>query len=236
MKLCNMTLEVLKNFSDIGPKLIVNKDNCGLLSHATDDDNLFAFYTLPEEEKNIPQFGIYDMKALISVMSNLISDPDFNIIFEEKFMLLKTKNSAVKYFYSDMSLLPDSPKLTNVTIQPLWSFILKKADLQKMMKMSDVMGLQHIQIEIINKNVTGIVKTIGNETSNVFKAILGKNIDVKDSPAITWKISSWKMMKGYDYQVSLIPVGEKKVTRFEIIGEDNKKIDSLVYYLAIQNL
>jgi hypothetical protein len=235
MKLCNFTLEVLKNFSDIDSKLIFNKNNDGYITQATSDGNLFAYYQLPDEEKNMPEFGIYDMKLLISVMTNLITDPGFEIKFDEKFMLLKTNNAAVQYFYSPMDLLPKPPKFLKLENAPIWSFTLNKNDLQKMIKMSETMKLDHIQIEIINKNVTGVVTTITNPTSNVFKMILGKT-NIQHSPPITWKISAWKMMKNYDYQISLIPVGERKTTHFEIIGEENKKISSLNYYLAIQNV
>jgi hypothetical protein len=233
MKLSNLTLQVLNNFSSIGSKLIFNKDKAGYIAHSDVDDHIFAYYDLPEEEKEIPEFGIFDMTLFLSVLKEMVGSADFDIKFEEKHLILKTKFSAVKYIYAPISLLPEPPKRKDISAMPsLLTFVLKKEHLQKLLKMANVMKIGNIQIEVLKTNITGIVKDVKNETSNVFKLILGQTKSA-DIPTITWNISSWKMIGDYDYKVSLLQVGDKrKFSKFEVIDSEGKTL-GLTYYITV---
>jgi hypothetical protein len=235
MILKDLTLRCLDNFSNINQKIVFNKGNEGFLTIANDGKTVIAFYELTEEEKKIPEFGIYDLHSLLGILDELKQGEGFEIDFKKDNLLMRTKNSQVKYFYSPIKLLPPPPSRMNIDsdTHTKFSFVLKTEDLQKMLKMAALMAVDNVQVEIKEKNAIGILKDISNETSNSFKIVLGScTKESENSSIVTWQISDFKMIPNFNYQVSLLEVKERKVSKFEALTAENKPV-GLVYYIAI---
>lgn len=232
MNLRPLTVSVLDNFKNINSKIIFNRGGDGFLSLANDEKSIIAFFDLSEEERKIPEHGIYDLSSLLGIFKEMKSSEGFEIDYKEKYLLLKTKNSQVKYYYSPIDLLPKAPSKNNIDGKILFSLTLKNSDIDKLQTMSNLMGMENIQLNVKEKNAIATIKNINNETSNNFKLILGK-CDYPDCEPVTWAISAWKMMDSVNYNLSLIELGEgKRISKFEAIDADNKKI-GLLYYVAV---
>ena len=231
MLLKEMTVNVLQNYVDISPKIIFNKNNEGFLTLSNEEKSVITFFELSEDEKKIPECGIYDLKSLLGILQELRSNEGFDIVFGDNFLTIKTKNSQVKYHYSPIDLLPEPPPRKSIDIEPQFSFILKSEHLIKLQKMAGLMNIENIQIEVIKKNVRATLKNINNDTSNSFKLILGQ-CSSEEIAVTTWKLETWKMINTIDYKCSVISINDKKISKFEAIDDKNKSL-GLVYYIAV---
>jgi hypothetical protein len=232
MNLQPLTLSVLDNYKDINSKIIFNEKGEGFLALANETRTVITYFELSEDEKKIPEFGIYDLGSLLKIFDAMKSNEGFDLRFEEKFLVMKTDVSQVKYFYSAMDLLTKPPPRKSIDVEPTFSFLLKSSDIEKLKTMSKLMSIEHVQIEIKEKNTIGIIKAVSNETSNVFKLVLGK-CNFPNYPAVTWKLENWKMMKGVDYKMSFMAVNDKKISKFEAVDGDGKSL-GLIYYVAVE--
>lgn len=239
MNLRPITLQILDNYKNINSKIIFNKGNEGFLSSTNDSGSVISFFELSEEEKKIKEHGIYDLNSLLGVMKELKDSDGFNLEYDEKFLVIKTKTSQIRYHYSPIDLLGKWPSKKNIEGKTIFSFVLKDSDVNKLKKMSLLMSMENIQIDIKEnekkeKIAIGIVKNIGNDTTNFFKLILGicTSADISNLSSFTWKINAWQMMSGVDYKVSMIEYKENyRISKFEAIDAEGKSI-GLIYYIA----
>ncbi|NMC87795.1 MAG: hypothetical protein GYA69_05130, partial [Candidatus Moranbacteria bacterium] len=96
MKLSGDTLTLLKNFSTINPSLIFKKGS--VISTLSNGKNILATANIVEV---FPMdFAIYDLSEFLGAVS-LFTDPDFD--FKEKYLVISSGSSKIKYFYADPS-------------------------------------------------------------------------------------------------------------------------------------
>ena len=72
MKISKKTIELLKNFANINPNLMIKQGN--RLATITAHKNVMASVTVDESFPN--DFGIYDLNEFLGAVS-LFEDPDF---------------------------------------------------------------------------------------------------------------------------------------------------------------
>lgn len=225
-----LTLSVLENYKEISSKIVFNKNNEGFLTLSNEGRSIVTYFELSEDEKKIPEHGIYDLTSLMSIIGVMKNNDGFDLKFEEKFLVIKTKVSQVKYYYSPIDLLPEPPQRKIIDAEPTFSFLLKNADIEKLKTMSKHLSIDTVQIEVKEKNAMGIIRNTENETSNTFKLILGK-CEFPDHPPVTWNLSNWKFMKGVDYKISVMSVKNQNLSKFEAVDGDGKSL-KLLYYIA----
>jgi len=100
LKISNETLEILKNFSSINSNILVKPGNT--IATISPIKNIMAEAKVSENFDC--EFGIWDLNKFLGTIS-LFDDPEF--VFEEKFVTITSNSnkSAVKYYYSEPSLL-----------------------------------------------------------------------------------------------------------------------------------
>jgi hypothetical protein len=98
MKLSEKTIEVLKNFSQIQPNLIVQAgSNIKTISEAK---NIMASADIDETFEN--GFGIYDLTEFLSAL-NLVDNPTLE--FTDNAVKIKGGNSTVVYRFANQEIL-----------------------------------------------------------------------------------------------------------------------------------
>ena len=103
MKLSNETVTVLKNFSTINQNLVINPGKN--ISTMSAMKNIVAKATVTEE---FPQaFAIYDLNEFLAALS-LFEKPDLD--FNDDFVVMTENNTALKYWYSDPSVVTTPTK------------------------------------------------------------------------------------------------------------------------------
>lgn len=98
MKLCNETVNTLKNFSQINPSVLVEPGS-EIVTMAPSKTIIAKVIT---EEIFDKQMAIYDLSQFLGVVS-MLEEPDFD--FGEKSVKIKSKNGSVNYNYADPSMI-----------------------------------------------------------------------------------------------------------------------------------
>jgi len=235
MNLRPLTISVLNNFKDINPKIVFNYGNGGYVSVASADRSIAGFFELSEEEKKIPEHGIYNLKMFLEVVKELSPMKDFSLDYKEKFVLIKAENTRVTYHYAPLNVITDSDKpptknkIENST--DLFSFIIKPEHLEKLRRVSSTMTIKNLQILVKSGGVRADLKDLKDDTSNIFSLILG-TIKSDDQPPTTWNMDHWLVMPDVPYKATIMDVGGQRFSRFEAIDKDGKSI-GLMYYIAV---
>lgn len=107
MKISKSTIEVLKNFSDINPNLVVKEGN--RLSTIADAKNIMASAEVPEVFDR--EVGIYDLNEFLSAL-NLIESAD--LVFGVNAVAIKNAKAEVTYRYSEPAILTSPEKDVNM--------------------------------------------------------------------------------------------------------------------------
>ena len=103
MKLSNETKEVLKNFSTINQNLVIKQGSN--ISTMSAMKNIIANAKVTEEFPK--EFAIYDLNEFLAALS-LFAKPELD--FKEDFVLFTEENKALKYWYSDPSVVTTPQK------------------------------------------------------------------------------------------------------------------------------
>ena len=97
MKLSKTTIEVLKNFANINPNLMIKQGN--RLATITAHKNVMSSVTIGETFPT--DFGVYDLNEFLGVVS-LFDDPDFT--FSASNVIIKQDKNSVKFSAADSSV------------------------------------------------------------------------------------------------------------------------------------
>ena len=204
MKISKRTLAVLNNFSQINGDLLFNLNNCGKLTTKNKGESFLAFYDLPDEEKNMPEFGIYELAKLNTLLNEFKSEKEFEIDFKDDRLLIKGKLSRLNYYYSTPSLLQQPPTKTERVIDKYdIEFNLSPDTFKKFLKMSAILSVEILKIECIDNKIYGIINNKNKPDSNSFKLFLGKNTQPFNGD-ISFGINNWKLIQDFTYNVKVI--------------------------------
>lgn len=214
MKLSKKTVEILKNFANINPNLLIKQGN--RLSTITTHKNVMANVTVDETFPN--DFGVYDLNELLASVS-LFDDPD--LTFSATDVKIKENNSSIKFSAADPSVLT-APTKDIVFPESDIDFNINAGSLAMILKTSAILRGGDLSITGNGSKITATVCDKKNSALNTYSLDLGttdKNFNV------FLKVENLKMMPG-DYAVS---ISKKKISRFQSTTSD------LVYFVAVES-
>lgn len=206
MIICNDTLEVLKNYSEINQSLLFKQGS--ELKTVNEQTNVLSKCVVNE---TFPQdFAIYDLNKFLGVMS-LFSEP--NLEFAQNSVTIKSSVDAnnfvagdqrAEYQFASLSLFEDEEKILAKDIQlPSIEaeFFLEEKYLTQVMRAAAVMGLPEVAFESETGNNIHM-KAIDSKTS-----VDSYSVDVGQAAnsafKMIFKIENLKMLRGsYDVRIS----------------------------------
>jgi len=165
MKLSESTLQVLKNFANINPNIVIHGGNeIKTISEAK--DTLASAELEDTFEAPYGPFGIYDLHKFLSIVG-LSSSPELK--FSEKFVTIADDSgrSRIKYHFSDPEMLTSST--ANVKMDsPEVSFSLDQNTLNNLKKAASALGYEELVITPGKNVVTLSIRDTENPTSDSY--------------------------------------------------------------------
>ena len=211
MKLSNETKEVLKNFSTINQNLVIKQGSN--ISTMSAMKNIIA--NAKVTEKFPKEFAIYDLNEFLAALS-LFAKPELD--FKEDFVLFTEENKALKYWYSDPSVVTTPQKEITMPSVEI-SYKLSSSTLSEVQKAAAVIGAPDMLLENGKLKVTDKK----NSTANDYETPL--DVGENDAKYKFWfKVENLKIIPGtYDVEMSA-----KKISRFK-----NTSVD-VEYFIALE--
>lgn len=209
MKISKETLDILKNFSNINPNLVVKGGN--VISTIAEAKNIMASATVTEEFPK--EFGIYDLNEFLSALS-LIEDPDFE--FGDDSVLIKSETSSLNYRYADSSILTSPQKEVNMPVSDL-SITLTHDVINQIRRAGSALGHSVVSIKSNGDGtIVAEIKDPNNSSAHTFSYIIKKNAEnVKCDFQLL--IANLKLISGnYDVDISSKLISHWKATNSDI--------------------
>jgi hypothetical protein len=195
MQLSNETIEVLKNFANINPNLVVSAgSNLKTISEAK---NIMASADISETFDT--GFGIYDLNEFLSAI-NLIDSPTLE--FTDNAVKIKNQTSQVEYRFANVEILTSPAKSVNMPDADV-SLTLSVDDISQIKRAAGALGHPVLSLSVVNNSVVAKVCDPNNPTANTWsKTIPTDRID--DGVAFDYQflISNLKLLPG-DYLVNI---------------------------------
>ena len=214
MELQEQTLNVLKNFSDINPNLIIKEGNT--IRTISEAKNVVATAIVDNE---FPQtMGIYDLKEFIGVLS-LVDQPNLKFAEESVTVSDQSGRSKVRYFFSPEETLT-TPKKDITFPEADVSFTLESNTLNRLRSAASTLGHSEVSITPSDGMLTLSVLDEGNATSNTYSIDVPYTKKPDQDFKFVVKISNLKILPG-NYEVNL---SSKMISEF-------KNTDTNVRYL-----
>ncbi|WP_298752039.1 hypothetical protein [uncultured Arcobacter sp.] len=164
------TQMIFENFADINNSMIVDEPNTLKTGHA--DDKIFGAY---DHEENFPFMAFYNLKEFLG----LIKMGDGVEYLEDSVVITNTATkSSIRYYYSDSRLInflrdrktnevKPSENIKKHKADVIATFVFEESQIKEMMKISSVMKLKKVNINI--KDGKGIIRAYAD----------GKNDNIK---------------------------------------------------------
>ena len=215
MKLSDITLSLLKNFSTINQSILFKQGS--KLRTISVMKNIYAEASIGE---NLPKdFGIYDLNQFLNGLT-LHNSPDLDFT-NDGHVVIKEGRMRSKYFFADPSVIitPPDKEITLPTEDV--SFELSTQQLDKLLKAAGIYQLPDLAVIGEAGVVKLLVRDKKNDTSNTFAVTVGETDKVF---SFNFKIENIKILPG-TYEVV---VSQKLLSKFT-----NKDCD-LRYYIALE--
>ena len=216
MQLSESTKEILKNFSEINPNLMITPGK--QIKTISTMKNILATAQVSEE---FPQdIAIYDLNEFLGVMS-LFNKPKF--AFDDKSMTMQEEGTSTKskYYFADASILTVPQKDVKMPEAEV-SFTLTETDLTKVKKAASMLQLPDISISSKGGDINLSAIDKKNDTANNFSIKVGTSDKTFD---FHFKTEHLKMLPG-DYNVS---ISSKLISNFK------HKTKPIEYWVALEN-
>ena len=216
MQLSENTKEILKNFSEINPNLMIKPGK--QLKTISTMKNILATANVSED---FPQdIAIYDLNEFLGVMS-LFTKPQF--AFDDKSLSIGEEGTSTKskYYFADPSILTvpqKDVKMPEAEVQ----FTLTETDLTKVKKAASMLQLPDIAITSKGSDITLSAIDKKNDTANNFSIKVG---ETNSKFEFHFKTEHLKMLPG-DYNVS---ISSKLISNFK------HKSKPIQYWIALEN-
>ena len=216
MQLSESTKEILENFSEINPNLVITPGK--QLKTISTMKNILATANVSED---FPQdIAIYDLNEFLGVMS-LFTKPTF--AFDDKSLSISEEGTSTKskYYFADPSILTvpqKDVKMPEAEVQ----FTLTETDLTKVKKAAAMLQLPDISISSKGSDIMLSAIDKKNDTANNFSIKVG---ETNSKFEFHFKTEHFKMLPG-DYTVS---ISSKLISNFK---HKNKSVE---YWIALEN-
>ena len=215
MKLSDITLSLLKNFSTINQSILFKQGS--KLRTISVMKNIYAEASIGE---NLPKdFGIYDLNQFLNGLT-LHNSPDLDFT-NDGHVVIKEGRMRSKYFFADPGVIVTPPdkeiEIPSVDV----SFELSTNQLDKLLKAAAVYQLPDFCAVGCSGVVQLVVRDKKNDTSNSFSVIVG---ETDKEFTFNFKIENIKILPGtYDVSIS-----QKLMSKF--VSKDY----DLKYYVALE--
>ena len=216
MQLSESTKEILKNFSEINPNLVITPGK--QLKTISTMKNILATANVSED---FPQdIAIYDLNEFLGVMS-LFTKPTF--AFDDKSLSISEEGTSPKskYYFADPSILTVPQKDVKMPEAEV-SFTLTETDLTKVKKAAAMLQLPDISISSKGSDIMLSAIDKKNDTANNFSIKVG---ETNSKFEFHFKTEHLKMLPG-DYNVS---ISSKLISNFK------HKSKPIEYWVALEN-
>ena len=216
MQLSESTKEILKNFSEINPNLMIKPGK--QLKTISTMKNILATANVSED---FPQdIAIYDLNEFLGVMS-LFTKPQFT--FDDKSLSIGEEGTSTKskYYFAEPSILTvpqKDVKMPDAEVQ----FTLTETDLTKVKKAAAMLQLPDISISSKGSDIMLSAIDKKNDTANNFSIKVG---ETNSKFEFHFKTEHLKMLPG-DYNVS---ISSKLISNFK------HKSKPIQYWIALEN-
>jgi hypothetical protein len=208
MKICDETVEILRNFSTINPSIAVSEGS--VLRTISEQKNILAQATVTE---SFPRdFAVYELNTLLGFIS-LFEDPD--VIFNESYLAISGDNSRTGHFiYTDANMIT-TPPVKNIDVADAEvNFELSANDYKDVVKAAHQLQLPEIVVESDNGGINLIATDVKNTTSNVFSCQVGTT---NNTFKMIFRTENLRFLDGdYDVNISSKGVGHFKNTSCEL--------------------
>lgn len=193
MKLSNATIEVLKNFSNINPNLVVSAGSN--LKTVNEAKNIMASADISEVFEN--GFGIYDLNEFLSAF-NLVDNPVLD--FTDNAVKIKGDTAEVVYRFANTEILTQPAKSINMPPSDL-SIKLTESDIADVKKAAGALG--HPVLSITNEGNNIFIKVCdpNNPTANTWSKHITTE-EVTESFDFQFLISNLKLIPS-DYDINI---------------------------------
>ena len=216
MQLSESTKEILKNFSEVNPNLVITPGK--QLKTISTMKNILATANVSED---FPQdIAIYDLNEFLGVMS-LFTKPTF--AFDDKSLSISEEGTSTKskYYFADPSILTVPQKDVKMPEAEV-SFTLTETDLTKVKKAAAMLQLPDISISSKGSDIMLSAIDKKNDTANNFSIKVG---ETNSKFEFHFKTEHLKMLPG-DYNVS---ISSKLISNFK------HKSKPIEYWVALEN-
>jgi hypothetical protein len=206
MKISKKTFDILKNFSGIRSSIYVDAGNT--IRTMSNARNIVAEVKVDED---FPKpFAIFDLGKFIATTS-LFTDPDYS--FDDKFVSLDSKGSAVEYYYAEEKLVEKAKSISRMP-DIVAEFPLSSTEISEIQKAASVLQLDALCIR--NKKsgieIVAFDRKVGlDSSSNRYSKTIDPNTGNEKFSAFI-DIDLLKMIPD-DYVVQ-IGIGQISVAKF----------------------
>ena len=202
MKLSSDTINLLKNFSDINPNILVKEGN--KLSTISTMKNILAEADISESFDQ--EFAIYDLPEFLRSI-DLFAKPKLEFNGGSNVMIAdENSKQKIKYFFADKSVIT-APSKSITMPESFVSFTLKKEMFEKLMKGVTTLNLPDVSVVGDGKNITLRASDRKNNTSNTYSVDVGES-DKKFEAH--YKAENFKLVTD-DYDVA---ISSQKISHF----------------------
>lgn len=219
MKLSNETLSVLKNFAGINSNIVLNPGQT--VKTMAESKTIMAAATIAEE---IPaQIGVYDLNEFLGVV-NMFTDPD--LVFDNEFKSVRVtqEKRAVKYFFSEPSILTSPSKDISMPPCPV-SFTLTAEEMSNIRKAASALGVTDCVIKCEPGSTPQLIVTdTKDSTSNSYEIDLDESVGQGVTCKFIFNIGNFKFVAD-DYEVS---ISDKLISNFKA------KNTPIEYWVALE--
>lgn len=194
MKLSEITVDILKNFSAINPNIAFKEGSS--IATIAEAKNIMASATI--EERITREFGIYDLNEFLSTIS-LIENP--NLDLGSNSITASDDLTAIEYYYSSPEVLTVPTKQVTMPKAEV-SFTLTADHITKIKKAAAVLGHATLQFSAKNGVITAKIIDLKNSTANKYSVVIDEKNACKEVFSFIIVIGNLKMLPG-DYTVSM---------------------------------
>ena len=191
MRLSEVTLSILKNFSSINQSICFKKGN--LISTLSIQKNILARAVVEEEFPK--DFAIYDLGEFLQSLT-LFHNPELDFT-NDNYLIIKDSRNRTRYFYTDPSVITSPPdKKVELPSQEV-CFHTSANDISNITKASMIYGVEDLSVIGNGSTIDLVVRDKKNDTSNSYAVSVG---ETDSNFCFNFKVETLKLLPG-DYSV-----------------------------------
>lgn len=206
MQLKDETLQVLKNFAQINPNIVIKEGNS--IRTIAEAKNVFASATISD---TFPaDFGVYDLGEFLSVLG-IVENP--TLTFSDKFVTISdgSGRSKVKYYFTDPDMLTSPTREVKLPSEFEIEFHLDATTLGRLKTAASTLGHNDLTITPDNGVLRLTVTDKENMTANTFAIDLAGKYEQDVPFELVLNIGNLKRLMTGDYDVQ---ISSKLLSRF----------------------